>query len=213
MRSIDDQCNSIKYDGQEGTSTVAIFVTGGARSGKSHFAEQLATRKHDSGIYIATSEALDDEMAERIRKHQADRISSGFDWDTVEVPLQLSDKLRELGSRQSDEMSRRVVLVDCLTLWLSNWFFALEAKANRETMLQHEIERLAGEVSEYPYPLIIVSNEVGDGIVPMDALSRQYRDAAGRLNQAVARHCEQAFLVTAGIPIDLKRFAFQWNEL
>jgi len=192
---------------------VAIFVTGGARSGKSHFAEQLAAKKYSSGIYIATSEALDDEMSERIQKHQADRLRSGFLWETIEVPLQLSNTLQQLRASSSDEMQHRVVLVDCLTLWLSNWFFALEAEERREELLQLEIQKLAEEVKLYPYPLIIVSNEVGDGIVPMDALSRKYRDEAGRLNQAIAHHCKQAFLVTAGIPVDLKRIAFQWEEL
>jgi len=198
---------------EEGKLDVAIFVTGGARSGKSHFAEQLAQKKYSSGIYIATSEALDEEMTARITKHQADRKHSGFPWETLEVPLKLADCLRELRSLGDSKMQQRVVLVDCLTLWLSNCFFALDVELNGTDRLHEMTRELAEEIARYPYPLIIVSNEVGDGIVPVDALSRQYRDEAGRLNQLIAKQCEQVFLVTAGIPVDLKKLEFRWEEL
>ncbi|WP_306433560.1 bifunctional adenosylcobinamide kinase/adenosylcobinamide-phosphate guanylyltransferase [Paenibacillus montaniterrae] len=191
---------------------VAVLITGGARSGKSRFAEQLAAHRYKRGIYIATSEALDQEMADRIAKHQAERAQSGFSWQTLEEPLHLSEALHKLATGQQTDMEQTVVLVDCLTLWLSNWFFMLDVEHQGSSKLHAVVLALAEQVRNYPYPLIIVSNELGDGIVPADALSRSYRDEAGRLNQAIAEHCEQVFLVTAGIPVDLKRIAYRWEE-
>lgn len=191
---------------------MAILVTGGARSGKSSFAEQLAAHRYERGIYIATSEARDHEMEARIAKHQADRAQSGFRWQTLEEPLHLTNCLRMLKAEGESNMSGTVVLVDCLTLWLSNWFFKLEVEHRGSEQLHMLFAELADEVQNYPYPLLFVSNEVGDGIVPGDALSRSYRDEAGRLNQAIAKVCEQVFLVTAGIPVELKRLAYRWDE-
>ena len=191
---------------------MAIFITGGARSGKSSFAEQLAAYRNKRGIYLATSEALDDEMTERIKKHQLDRQKSGFQWQTIEEPLHIVSCLQRLKAVAGSDMEDTVVLVDCLTLWLSNWFFKLDVLQNGNEGLHEQFQRLADEVAQYPYPLILVSNEVGDGIVPADALSRSYRDEAGRLNALIAEQCQQAFLVTAGIPIELKSIAYTLED-
>ncbi|ALS27672.1 adenosylcobinamide-phosphate guanylyltransferase [Paenibacillus sp. 32O-W] len=190
-----------------------VLVTGGARSGKSSFAERLAARLGRRGVYVATSQALDDEMAERIRRHRRQRDEDGFPWETVEVPYALAERLDEI--TQSAEPDT-VVLVDCLTLWLSNWLLRLEADgegaAEAEERLAALAEQLAAVVRQSAVPLILVTNEVGSGIVPAYPLGRQFRDAAGRVNRRLAEVCGRVFLVVAGIPIDLKAAAFRMEE-
>ncbi|MFF2089124.1 bifunctional adenosylcobinamide kinase/adenosylcobinamide-phosphate guanylyltransferase [Paenibacillus sp. NPDC058174] len=204
---------------------MAILVTGGARSGKSSFAEQLAARLGRRGIYIATSRVWDEEMAERIEKHKLGRNKTGFQWRTIEEPLELAQTLQQLtrdaesAGPSIDKGERPVVLVDCLTLWLSNWLLLAEEKKgehseiDRGEWLEPQTQLLLEAIAAFPYPLVLVTNEVGDGVVPPYPLGRIFRDEAGRLNQRIAAISERVFLVTAGIPVDIKALAFQWDQL
>lgn len=182
-----------------------VLVTGGARSGKSSFAESWCS-KHStsgSGLYIATAQAFDEEMKERIQLHRDQREESGFKWTTLEEPLRLAEQL-SISSRAGDNSP--VVLVDCLTLWLSNVLLSNEeGNASEEhARMESSISQLVEAVSKYSGQLVLVTNEVGSGIVPEYKLGRQYRDLAGRLNRSIAAIADQVFLVTAGIPIELK---------
>ena len=165
----------------------SILVTGGARSGKSRLAERLTLRLGQPAVYIATAEALDAEMAARIAAHRARR---GAEWRTEPAPLDLVAALEA-----SDGGPPR--LVDCLTLWLSN---LLHAGRDPEA----ETAALAAALARRAAPVVLVTNEVGAGIVPENALARQYRDAAGRMNQVVAEACDSVFLVVAGQPLQVK---------
>ena len=164
------------------------FVIGGARSGKSRLAEGLITAGPPPWTYIATAEAFDDEMRERIAQHRADR---GKGWRTVDAALTLpSAVLRE-------QAAGRPILVDCLTLWLSNLMLA-------ERPIEPEIEHLLEALRAGTVPIVLVSNEVGMGIVPDNALARKFRDHQGRLNQRVAALATQVVFVAAGLPMVLK---------
>jgi len=165
------------------------FVLGGARSGKSRFAEGLVTAQPGPWVYVATGEARDAEMAARIAHHAARR---GPGWSTREVPLALADAIRAgMGDAQA-------MLVDCLTLWLSNVMLAArDVEADRAALLQ------ALEVARGP--IVVVSNEVGLGIVPDNALARAFRDEQGRLNAAVAAVADTVVLMAAGLPLTLKQ--------
>ncbi|WP_230532272.1 bifunctional adenosylcobinamide kinase/adenosylcobinamide-phosphate guanylyltransferase [Microvirga roseola] len=164
------------------------LVLGGARSGKSRTAKQLAETAAPARLYIATAQAFDEEMRERIAHHRAERDGS---WQTLEAPLELAGIIRETTSPE------RVVLVDCLTLWLSNLLLA-ERDAEREA------DGLVQAVREAAGPLILVSNEVGQGIVPATPLGRRFRDEQGRLNQRLAEACDAVVFVAAGCPVLLK---------
>jgi adenosylcobinamide kinase / adenosylcobinamide-phosphate guanylyltransferase len=164
-----------------------ILITGGARSGKSRRAETVARAVPGRPVYIATAEALDGEMVERIAMHRARR---GNDWIEREVPLDLVPALLE-----SDGGGAR--LVDCLTLWLSNLIHA------RRDWSQ-EVAHLADELARQRSPVVIVTNEVGLGIVPDNALARTFRDAAGRMNQTIAGVADEVEFVVAGLPMKLK---------
>lgn len=164
------------------------LVLGGARSGKSRHAEELAETAAAERVYIATAEARDAEMAARIAEHRARR---GDGWRTLEAPLDLCATLAE--AVQPD----RAVLVDCLTVWLAN-LMAAGRDPNIET------DRLLASLAAAPGPLVLVANEVGLGIVPGNALARDFRDHAGRLNQAVAAAADRVVLVAAGLPLVLK---------
>ena len=163
------------------------LVVGGARSGKSRFAEGLVTATGRRRRYIATAEAWDDEMRDRIAQHQRDR---GEDWITVEAPLELPGALA-MASR--DE----VVLVDCATLWLTNHLLA-------EHDILTQTEGLVAALATCPAPVVIVSNETGWGIVPENPLARRFRDEQGRLNQRLAHAAGLAVTVIAGLPMVLK---------
>ncbi len=166
----------------------AHLVLGGTRSGKSAHAERLAlSRAAGRWCYLATARAGDDEMAERIAHHRAARDAR---WQTVEVPLQLGAAL------QARDDAQTCVLVDCLTLWLSNCLAA--------DCWPQERDALIDALSVTQAQLIMVSNEVGSGIVPMGALSRRFADEAGRLHQALAARCARVTLVVAGLPLRLK---------
>lgn len=166
------------------------LILGGARSGKSALAEQWASQLGGQVLYIATAAQGDEEMGERIGHHQARRPAS---WGLLEEPLALA---AALGAHAAPD---RVLLVDCLTLWLSN-LLCLEDEARfvaeRDALL-NVVPRLHGEV-------IFVSNEVGMGIVPMSALARRFVDESGRLHQQLAIHCESVVFVAAGLPLYLK---------
>lgn len=165
------------------------LVLGGARSGKSRFAEERVETWPGSRVYLATAEAGDDEMAERIAVHRKRR---GDRWETVEEPIDLPGALRRSSTDES------VVLVDCLTIWVANLMGAGHA-------VDVEGERLAAVFGALPGPCVLVSNEVGFGIVPDNALARRFRDEAGRLNQRIAAAADEVVLVAAGLPLHLKR--------
>ncbi len=163
------------------------LVIGGARSGKSRHAEALLAAAPGPWVYVATAEARDAEMAARIAEHRARR---GAGWSTVEAPRDLAGALGILPPEAA-------ALVDCLTLWLSNAMLA-------EADLCAETDRLLGALAARQGPVWIVSNEVGQGVVPGNALARRFRDAAGLLNQRVAAVADRVDLVTAGLPLRLK---------
>lgn len=210
---------------------MAILITGGARSGKSDFAERYAMRLGASGIYIATSQSWDEEMAERIELHKLVRLHADFPWQTIEEPYEIAGILRKLEKEAEGSIERPAVLIDCLTLWLTNWMLRLddsnEYRVPGETSLVSEgtpssqvhntlpsvIDDLVQAVAGYSGTLLMVTNEVGSGIVPAYPLGRRFRDEAGKLNRKLAAVCEQAFLVVAGFPLDLKANAFQLEEL
>lgn len=190
------------------------LVTGGARSGKSQFAEQFARSLSTHGIYIATAQAFDQEMVDRIALHRKQRNNESFLWATWEAPLQLTQCLESIRNHKVDSnpVQEPVILIDCMTLWLSNWFMELDVEHEGNDKLLEVIHSFLQYLQDYPYAVVIVSNEVGNGIVPMNKLSRMYRDEAGRLNQRIAALADKVFLVTAGIPIDLKTLAYKLEE-
>lgn len=163
-----------------------ILVTGGVRSGKSAIAEAHALYYGSPAVYIATAQALDDEMAERIALHQARR---GAEWRTEQEPLDLAGTLA-----RTDGAPR---LVDCLTLWLTN--LLLEGRD-----WQTETNALVETLSRQTSPVVLVTNEVGLGIVPDNALARQFRDAAGLMNQQIAKVADEVILAVAGLPLQVK---------
>lgn len=173
-----------------------IFITGGARSGKSRFAEQLALEFGAPLCYLATAQSLDNEMEERIRRHQQRR---GHDWQTTEEPLHLTQTLACCDGNYS------AVLVDCLTLWLTNLLMLYEDLGEQtEERIMDDVHRLAATLRGMTTPVILVSNEVGMGIVPEHHLGRLFRDIAGQANQIIATAACEAWLVASGIPLKLK---------
>ncbi len=178
------------------------LILGGARSGKSLLAEKLASESALRVVYVATAQALDGEMTQRIAHHRARRPA---EWGLVEAPLDLAATLRRHAAPDV------CLLVDCLTLWLSNLLFAGDAARQAESGEAISCPRLAGEIQalvdtlpQLPGHIILVSNEVGWGVVPMAPLSRLFADEQGRLNQRVAAVSERVTLVAAGLPLRLK---------
>ncbi|MGI2122401.1 bifunctional adenosylcobinamide kinase/adenosylcobinamide-phosphate guanylyltransferase [Shewanella baltica] len=201
------------------------LVLGGARSGKSRYGEALVRQYTALGFdacYVATAQALDDEMATRIAKHQAGRTDDGIEWQLFEESLALTALLKRLAK------PGRVILVDCLTLWLTNQLLASSAKiddepaptewnaadfipsasstSNDEALASWQAEKSAfvDSLAELEGVVVLISNEVGSGIVPLGELSRQFVDEAGWLNQAVAALADNVTLVVAGLPLALK---------
>lgn len=165
------------------------LVLGGARSGKSTFAEQIVRDSGLRAIYVATATVGDDEMGERIAHHRARR---GNTWQTIEEPLDLATVL------EREARPGQVLLVDCLTLWLSNLMHAgIDVAAASQ--------RLCEKLQRSPCPIVLVSNEVGLGLVPETPLGRQFRDEQGRLNQRVAACVDEVAFVAAGLPLWIKR--------
>ena len=169
------------------------LVLGGARSGKSRYAEALIEAAAEQGTYIATAEADDPEMAARIAAHRARRDDNrrGKFWRTVEAPLELAAAIAK------EAAVDRPLLVDCLTLWLSNLLHA-------DKCAEIETRSLCAVLREAAGPVVLVANEVGLGLVPETALGRRFRDAAGRLNQEVAALADRVVFMAAGLPLVLK---------
>jgi adenosylcobinamide kinase/adenosylcobinamide-phosphate guanylyltransferase len=164
------------------------LVLGGARSGKSRHAEALVTSRPPPWRYVATAQALDAEMAERIALHR-ERRDKG--WETHEAPLALAECIARLGVQPAP------ILVDCLTLWLTNLMLGEHDMAAAAAGLEAALE---GAVA----PIVLVANEVGLGIVPENALARRFRDEAGRLNQRLAARAAQVIFMVAGLPVRVK---------
>ncbi|NDW03777.1 bifunctional adenosylcobinamide kinase/adenosylcobinamide-phosphate guanylyltransferase [Jiella pacifica] len=165
------------------------LVLGGARSGKTAFAEGLVAGSGLEPVYVATGEAHDDEMADRIARHQSDR---GPTWRTVEAPLDLAGTLRR------EAAAGRFLLVDCLTLWVTNLMMAGRNVDEEADALGAALEAGVGG------PVLLVSNEVGLGIVPDNAMARAFRDHAGRLHQTIAALAGTVYFVAAGLPLKMK---------
>jgi len=164
------------------------LVLGGARSGKSRYAEGLVDRHPGRRTYLATAEILDDEMAERVKTHRARRDT---DWKTVEEPLDLAQALKV------ETEQGAAVLVDCLTLWLGNLM-------GKERDAEAEIAGLIAAIGQFGGPVVFVSNEVGLGIVPDNALARRFRDLAGILHQRLAEKADRVVFMVAGLPLAMK---------
>lgn len=174
------------------------LILGGARSGKSALAERLVTQTGLSRVYIATSQALDGEMQKRIDLHRQQR---GENWLLVEEPLDLAKVLAEHAT------SDKAILVDCLTLWITNCLLAEDSDS-----WPRQRQALLDFVARCEHQIVFVSNEVGQGVVPMDALSRKFVDESGRLHQALATLCQRVVFVTAGLPQVLKGTALEDNR-
>jgi adenosyl cobinamide kinase/adenosyl cobinamide phosphate guanylyltransferase len=167
-----------------------VLITGGARSGKSAYALDAAAKHEGPRAFIATMEPLDEETAERIRRHRAER---GDGWETFEEPLEVAALMGRLCG------SHEVVVLDCLTLWLSNVM-----RSGRD--VEAEVEGLVGAVKRCrpKGALVVVTNEVGMGIVPENELARRFRDLAGMLNRKAAAEADEAYLVVSGLPVKIK---------
>lgn len=173
-----------------------VFITGGAKSGKSSFALKLADewafKEKQSTIsqkaYIATAQALDEEMIDRIERHKKSRSK---EWITFEEPIYLSNLIKDISSKYN------IILIDCLTLWLSNLLL-------NNKNVEAEIESLISILSTMDCLMFIVSNEVGMGIVPENKLARRFRDLVGYINQRIAEIADDTYLVVSGMPIKLK---------
>ena len=169
----------------------SVLVLGGARSGKSDYALQRAKGWGQRLVYLATAEAKDAEMTRRIETHRAKRISR--QWETIEEPLDVVWRLKELDERTDGGV------LDCVTLWVSN---ALLAQKTDE--LESQVAELVEEIPLLPFHFLVVSNEVGLGLVPDSPLDRTYRDLLGTVNQRLAQACREVVLMTAGIPMKVK---------
>ena len=168
-----------------------ILVTGGARSGKSTYAEQLAGELGSRRLYLATAEAKDEEMALRIAEHQKRR---GSEWVTIEEPIELAHVL--LARRNQIDCA----VVDCLTLWLSNLLIR-----SAKNYVEEKVETLINVLPHLDFHVVLVTNEVGWGIVPDNPLARQFRDLAGWVNQRMAAIATEVILTVAGIPLVAKK--------
>ncbi|MCX7842878.1 MAG: bifunctional adenosylcobinamide kinase/adenosylcobinamide-phosphate guanylyltransferase [Clostridia bacterium] len=181
-----------------------ILVTGGARSGKSSFAEELAGKFGDSVLYIATSIPFDDEMKLRIKKHKEQRPAH---WETLEA-------FRDIGEAMKGKISgKSAVMLDCITVMVTNLMFetshdwdniAAEDMEQVESRVMSEIQKLIGAAKGFGIPFIAVTNETGMGIVPCGKLSRLFTDIAGRVNQMLARSADEVYLCVSGIPVRIK---------
>jgi adenosylcobinamide kinase/adenosylcobinamide-phosphate guanylyltransferase len=168
-----------------------IFVTGGCRSGKSRYALHYANQHFSKKLFLATCEVLDEEMAQRIENHKKMR---GPEWHTVEEPVDIIDRIK------NEAADSEVILIDCLTLWLYN----LLMKWDNDLRIMEETETLIDTLKKSDASFILVSNEVGMGIVPADPLSRRYRDLLGTMNQRIAEALDTVIFMVSGMPIFLK---------
>jgi adenosylcobinamide kinase/adenosylcobinamide-phosphate guanylyltransferase len=172
-----------------------IFITGGARSGKSSLALKPASMCAGKKAYIATAEPLDSEMLKRIKRHKAQR---GDGWDVIEEPLKITDVIEKIMNKYT------LIVLDCLTLWVSNLMTGEHDDANIEEEYKSFIKVLNLFKRTDGLQLIVVSNEIGMGIVPDNPLARRFRDQAGKLNQIVAETADEVYLVVSGIPVRIK---------
>ena len=192
------------------SESALTLILGGARSGKSTYAEGLAPKLGQRVLYVATAEALDDEMRARVAAHQSRRPP---DWATLEAPLNVGAELRA----SADAGDVDVILLDCLTLLVSNIILSGGPDAPEPdveaawTMVEAELEALVEAHLQFDTHLIIVSNEVGLGVVPPYSLGRTYRDCLGRANQTLARLADHAILMVASLPVDLKALPLAWQ--
>jgi adenosylcobinamide kinase/adenosylcobinamide-phosphate guanylyltransferase len=168
------------------------LITGGARSGKSSFALELALKGYSQRTFIATALPCDEEMKERILRHQKER---GDTFDTIEEPVRLAEAISSIAGQSE------VALVDCLTVWLGNLYHHLRED---EVMVRARIESFLKAVDQASFDLILVTNEVGWGIVPENPMARSYRDMLGFLNRRIAEKAEHVYLLCCGIPLTLK---------
>lgn len=188
-----------------------ILITGGARSGKSTFAEKVAASLADNVTYIATAEALDSEMEERIRHHRRSRPQH---WETVEEPRRAAEVIERVGQ------TAPVILLDCLTLLVCNLVleagrfegeqFFLEPEAENRILVY--LKRTARCAREVPAHVIVVTNEVGLGLVPPYELGRAYRDLVGRANQAMAEEADEVYLTISGLPVEIKELGMKTRQ-
>lgn len=175
-----------------GSAGRVTLILGGCRSGKSRHALLLAEQVATEGrVFLATCTPQDDEMRERVARHRTER---GEGWQTVEAPLDIADAIGIHGKKAA------VIVLDCLTLWMGNLF----VKSMEMEEISIEIDQLTAALTRCPCPVIVVSNELGMGIVPDNAMARKYRDAVGWTNQAVASCAQRVILTVAGIPMVLK---------
>jgi len=178
-----------------------VLITGGARSGKSSFAEKLAMQAGDRGAYVATAERWDAEMADRIELHQKRRPAQ---WHTYEAPRQ-AETVIETAASQAE-----LILFDCLTVYSSNCLLSLSEDASpqqrRDSVLE-AVEKLIVAAQRFTGTILFVTNEVGDGIVPDNALAREFRDVAGLVNQKMAQAADEVYWVVCGLPVEIKRRA------
>ena len=168
-----------------------IFITGGCRSGKSQFALDYADRHFSKKIYLATCEVFDEEMARRVENH---KMARGPEWRTIEESVTVVDRIEEV------QEGVEVILVDCVTLWISS----LLMKWDDDNRIMNEVEKLLSVLQKRQASFVLVSNEVGMGIVPADALTRRFRDLAGMANQKIAGAADAVIFMVSGIPIFLK---------
>lgn len=168
-----------------------VLVTGGARSGKSRYAIELARGIGGKGAFLATCEIKDDEMRERVALHQKARPK---DWQTIEEPLDVEEKLVAMRGKCD------LIILDCLTLYISNLLMA----GSSQKEIEKKIKGLIETAKSSDYTVIVVANEVGSGIVPPDPMARRFRDLAGLANQAVALEADEVYLTVSGIPIKIK---------
>jgi adenosylcobinamide kinase/adenosylcobinamide-phosphate guanylyltransferase len=179
------------------------LLIGGQRSGKSARAETitaawLAQSVSNQAVMIATATAWDEEMQKRIARHQSDRAARVPRMRTIEEPLQLAQNLRMHSQKNT------LIVVDCMSLWLTNWMMPAELKTHDPTALEVEIADLLTTITQAPGPLVFVTNEIGLGVIPMGREVREFVDALGRLNQLLAGACQRVTLMAAGLPLTLK---------
>ena len=175
-----------------------ILVTGGARSGKSTYALERAEEISTDRSFLATCPVMDGEMRQRIEKHRREREGRG--WRCCEEEISIAARIAEIATEG-------VILVDCLTLWINNLLFAAEQAGEvfAETEIRSDVDRLLRAVGTYPGTVILVTNEVGMGIVPENALARHYRDLVGTCNRLIAAAADEVVLVSCGLPLFLKK--------
>ena len=180
-----------------------VLILGGARSGKSDFAQSYAENQSVRVLFVATAEAGDDDMARRIEAHRKSRPSN---WDTLEEPISLESAIRAVSQ------DYETILIDCLTLWVSNLLIRNEKASNIESLILDQAKNLLELHQATNATCIVVSNEVGLGLVPSNELGRRFRDALGRVNQLFASRADKAYLMISGLALDLKALGARSRE-